>query len=134
MILVAGPPCGGKTTYVRNHALPEDKTLDYDDIIEELGATRYTRDPHVMAQAQCLWIERMPSTTWAILTAPRRSERGRFRAMHHASVVVVMAPMDICLERAASERPLPWQDAIRRWFALWQPSTSGREMIVRTDA
>jgi predicted kinase len=132
MILVAGPPCGGKTTYVRNRALPEDKTLDYDDIVESLGKPRYEAGPEIAKQARRIWVASLPMADWVIWTAPRRRDRGRFRAQFGAEVVVVMASLTECLERAET-RPPAWADHIHRWFAMWEPSRSGQETIIRTD-
>ncbi len=38
IILVVGPPLGGKSTYVRENALPGDVIVDYDDIATALGS------------------------------------------------------------------------------------------------
>ena len=132
MILVAGPPCGGKTTYVREHMRPGQRVVDWDDIIEELGGTRYEPTPGVVARAHHVWRDRIPGADWMVWLAPKRATRGSFRQRYNARVVVVMAPMAICLERAAKERPPIWQANILQWFSEWTPSSSGRETIVMT--
>ena len=132
VILVAGPPCGGKTTYVAEHALPGQNVLDYDDIVQGLGKPRYEAGPEVTEPARRIWVASLPSADWVIWCAPRRQDRGRFRSQHNAGVIVVMASMAECLKRA-EDRPPVWREHIRRWFAAWEPSTSGRELIVRTD-
>ena len=132
MILVAGPPCGGKTTYVKQHARPTDRVVDWDDIIEELGGTRYQPTPEIEAQAHHLWRQRLPSADYMIWRCPNRVTRGRFRARYNARVVVVMASMRVCLDRAKAQRPPIWQANVRQWFAEWQPSSSGREVIIDT--
>ena len=132
MRLVAGPPCGGKTTYVRTHAESGERIVDFDDIIEGLGFERYSASPLVIEQARLIWMGAIPGADWVIWTAPQRRQRGRLRSMHQADVIVVMAPMDVCLERARAERPTSWQQGIRSWFAEWEPSRSGRESIVWT--
>lgn len=132
MILVAGPPCGGKTTYVSQHAAPTDVVLDFDDIVEQLCGDRHTRDRQIVEQARAEWARRIPLADWVIWTAPRRAQRGRFREQHHAQVIVVKASLDECLRRAAQARPPEWQTMVRHWFSDWEPSRSGREQIIDT--
>lgn len=134
MILVAGPPCGGKTTFVSGLRAPTDTVLDFDDIVEELTGNRYTLDVRVIDEARAQWVDRLAlHPDWVIWTAPRRSQRGRFQGQWGcAAIVVVMASMEECLRRAAVSRPASWQTSIREWFASWEPSRSGRERIVNT--
>ncbi len=37
MILVAGPPAAGKSTWIRDHAKPGDITIDYDTLAQALS-------------------------------------------------------------------------------------------------
>lgn len=131
--LVAGPPCGGKTTYVSHLARPGETVLDFDDLIEGLGGKRYLADAAMVQQANSLWKDRLFDSDWVIWTAPRRQDRGRFRSQFGTGVIVVLASEAVCLERAAAERPSRWQQLVRDWFRLWEPSRSGQETIVRTD-
>jgi predicted kinase len=130
--LVAGPPCGGKTTFVAEHAAADQSIVDFDDIVEGLGQPRYEADPEIAEQARRIWVASVPQADWVIWTAPRRRERGRFRSQYQAQVIVVMASMAECLKRA-EDRPPIWREHIRAWFAAWEPSRSGSELIVRTD-
>jgi predicted kinase len=124
--LVSGPPCGGKTTFARSRS---DSVLDYDDLVEELGGDRYGKSP----EAYAAWLARLPLHEWVVWTAPRRKDRGRFRSQWNARVVVVLASLEVCHSRAEKERPPAWHALIDEWFAAFEPSTSGRELIVRTD-
>lgn len=128
--LIAGPPCGGKSTYVLDQAEPADVVLDFDDIVEELGGDRYSLDARVRQQAQLEFRRRLPAAHWVIWTAPRRAQRARFQSQWNAAVVVVMADPAECLRRAELARPPQWQQLVRRWFAEWQPGV--RERIVNT--
>jgi predicted kinase len=135
VILVAGPPCGGKTTYVRNHAKAEDVQIDFDSLVEEEGTGRYDQAPDVLRRARQRWRDALDAVTpeqtaWVIWSAPRRMDRGRFRAQYGAEVVVVMAPEALCMERAKAERPPIWQRYVRSWFREWAPSSTGRERLV----
>lgn len=132
MILIAGPPCGGKSTYAGQHAAATDLVLDFDAIAERIAGQRYSRDPGVMAAARAEWHAKLPDADWVIWNAPRRAQRGRFRSQWGASVLVVTASREECLRRAADARPPSWQQLVRQWFAAWEPSQSGREQIITT--
>ena len=124
MILVAGPPCGGKTTYVQQHALATDTILDFDDIVERLTGDRYTRTPATIAAARAEWKRCLPDADWVIYSAPRSSQRASLRKQYGANAIVVTASIDECLRRARASRPASWQELIRQWFADWQPSAN----------
>lgn len=131
-VLVAGPPCGGKSSYVRSHAEPGERVLDFDDIVEELTGARYgERSEETVAAARRIWMERLPRSDWVVWLAPRRSQRARFRREFGAQLVVVTAPMSVCLERAEAERPASWLPVVRRWFRDFEP-WPGRELVVLT--
>lgn len=133
-VLVAGPPCGGKTTWAKQNAPVGTRILDYDDIVESLGYPRYGAMAEGLRTAAALWERALPDADWVIWTAPKRGQRGRFERQHSCRVVVVMASETECLRRARENRPSTWADAIRCWFAQWEPSRRGLEVIVRTDA
>lgn len=38
VVLVHGPPCGGKSTYVDQHADPGDEIIDYDRMAQDAGS------------------------------------------------------------------------------------------------
>jgi hypothetical protein len=127
IVLVAGPPCAGKTTYVQVHAAPGDEVVDYDALSGPDAPQRWRR----MVDAPL----GEGRTRWVIWTAPRRQDRGRFRSMHHAEVIVVWAPEHVCMERARSERPSRWvEDYVPAWFRAWQPSrTAGERIVLGTE-
>lgn len=132
MILVAGPSCGGKTTFVRQRARKGDAVLDFGDLLEELGDFRYAASAETKEKARLLWRERLPFADWVIWSAARRSDRGRFRSQYDARVYVVLAPLPVLLERAARERPAGWDRVVLDWWAEYEPSSSGQEETVWT--
>jgi predicted kinase len=129
--LVAGPPCGGKSTYAREHAQPDQIICDFDEIVEELGYERYLAPPQAQAKAYELWLERADHAQWLVWTAPKRWQRGRYRGKG-GRTIVVMASEAECLARAAQERPAHWQGLIRGWFREYEPSRSGGDTLVWT--
>ncbi|MBF4194657.1 hypothetical protein [Mycolicibacterium phlei] len=131
MILVAGPPCGGKSTFVSKNAGTSDKVLDFDDLVEQICGDRHSREPDVVSEAMTRWKAELPTADWVIHNAPRRRQRGRYRSQYGAQVIVVTASKGVCLERARNERPEAWIGWVHDWFAQWEPSRTG-EWIVDT--
>jgi predicted kinase len=130
MILVAGPPCAGKTTYARQYAKPGESVLDYGDIIEEMTGDRYSENRRARDAALDEWRRRLPISDWVIWTAPKREQRGAIRERYNARVLVMLTPMEECLSRARLQRPAQWSTWIREWFRDYEPSTSGGDEVI----
>ena len=77
VMLVCGPPAAGKTTYVKEHAKPEDIVIDYDLIGISLGFGR-NRPDNSIVQILRARNERLAAlsqvsssaTAWVIVGAP----------------------------------------------------------------
>jgi hypothetical protein len=89
LTIVTGPPCSGKTTYVREHAQPGDIIIDLDAIITALGGDARDPDPAILRVAQAARITAIRSATichrdgasvWVIDTSPPAWLRARYRA------------------------------------------------------
>lgn len=130
MILVAGPPCGGKTTYVAENANERERIVDFDDIVEAMTGDRYARSPVIVEQARAEWRRQLPGADWVIFAAPRRSQRRGFQRQFGAEVIIVAAGMDECLRRAEANRPPEWQNLIRGWFADCE---LGNDVVIDTS-
>lgn len=122
LILVSGPPCSGKTTYVAEHKRPGDLVIDYDAIAAALGSPdAYDHPkalhPFVLRTIDAL-LDRLGRATpgqraWLVKCTPSPGER-RLADEH----VVMSTPMDECLRRATEAgRPERWERLIREWFA-----------------
>lgn len=130
VVLVAGPPCAGKTSYVKRHAGPSDIVVDFDSFVEEVGAHRYDRRPWILDRARRRWFDALDmvrtlerdKTAWVIWTAASGFERRRFCYRYDARCVVVLPTKEECLARAAEERPPVWQRYIRSWFLNYSPN------------
>lgn len=130
--LVCGPPCAGKTTYVRRHAQPGDLILDADTIAQQLGSPRqWMHAPEFAAEAQDIMdrgmahIARMGSgTAWVIRSAPDPAERTRLARTLRADQVLVLLPDRRELRRRAQARPHPRQtrQVISRWLSRYRPA------------
>lgn len=82
VILVCGPPAAGKSTYVREHASPEDIVIDYDLTARELGFGRDRPDSATVdiLRARNRSLEALSrvsptQTAWVIVGAPSPSGR-----------------------------------------------------------
>jgi predicted kinase len=140
--LVAGPPCAGKTTYIREHAEPGDLVLAYDDFAGVLTfgdeADRPAAHPLVLAAFYAVLREsrRIVSSRrlWVEQCAPRLEQRERYRRLNGAEVVVLETPAGECCRRAAerfgaaSPRAADYVDEIREWWATYEAELDELEL------
>lgn len=137
--LIAGPPCGGKSSYLLAHADPTDLVVDYDALavaLQPAGASH----GHIETHKQFVWeardavLERLRlgnhgvRRAWVIASAPRKADRNRYRQRYGAQVVVVMSPEEVCLRRSLGERPGDWYGYVRSWFSSYEPDA--RDTVV----
>lgn len=133
VVLVAGPPCGGKTTFVRSNAAPEDVVLDFDDIARQLGSgQRWTHGKTFRAGAdEAMW-ERMTAVramtedrAWVIRCLPDAGERQLMARWLGANRVVVCLPSQETLMRRAQQRPrrIDTVKGIRQWLSRYSPAS-----------
>lgn len=126
--LVCGPPCSGKTTWVREHAQPGDLIVDWDAIAQALGSPHPWQHPAALtpfiAEARDAVIARLDRThdltaAWLIATAPRHADRQRLAP--HAHVTLLATPEEECLRRARRDaRPAGTMDAIEAWWRTYR--------------
>lgn len=133
--VITGPPCAGKSTYVREHAKDGDLRVDYDLIAQALGAA----DSHAAAGAvrQAAFDAREGAISWAlknageeswiIHTSPTGDRMEAYRAAG-AEFVDLDPGKEVCLERARNDqRPQQTFDGIEKWYA----SEKGRKTKMR---
>jgi hypothetical protein len=123
LTLVAGPPGSGKSTYVQQHAAPDDLVWDYDVEMSRLtGLPMYVRTPKahasVMAKRQA-FVERALASrrrAWLIASAPSQRERDEWAAIGF-TVVVLDVESSTCLERIKGRTScINWRSAIAAWW------------------
>lgn len=107
IVLVAGPPCAGKTTYVADHAQPGDLVLDQDVI----GPTAYDRALDQLVAE--------PRPAWVIRCLPGPTAREAFAQRIGATRTVLLQPDTEVLIARAAARPEPARHtaAVRSWLA-----------------
>lgn len=110
VILVAGPPCAGKTTWCqpppRGHGQPGDLVLDRD----VMGSRAYARALKELPT----W----PGRALVIACLPGVERRAAYAAQFGATDVVLLAPPTRVLMQRARQRPDPARHvaAVQAWL------------------
>ena len=126
LTIISGPPCSGKTTYIEQHAKPDDIVIDLDGIMMRLspGYKHWSGMLHqglfnraIRARNEMLGsLSRMKhGRAWFIVSAPTEAERNWWHGKLGGSMVLLHPGIDEC-KRRATERGTP--DAIQgvdRW-------------------
>lgn len=126
--VITGPPCSGKSTYMREHAQDGDVLVDYDVIAQAFGRKEphvsriRPTDPHLAAfvarRAVINWaLEHVSDVeSWVIHTNPTPEEMEAY-GKSGAEIIALDTDMQTCLERAEADgRPPGTDEAIREWF------------------
>lgn len=123
--LVCGPPCGGKSRYVREHAKPGDLIVDLDLLMRAL--TGLPMHEHVEAvkplafDARDAVLERLWSGShdvrqaWIVTTAATEKQRATYVRRGCRVVMVTASPEE--LRRRCAKRPALWLELVERWLA-----------------
>lgn len=147
--IIVGPPCAGKSTFVRDHAAEGDVLVDFDALATALGSGTAHDAPqdiaYVAFDARDAAIDRvldgLDADSWVIHTSPSQKKIDRYAAA--GAVFTLLDPgLDECLARAASDgRPETVTETIKKWYADppqlpdgvltaadWRSGTSSREI------
>lgn len=122
VVLVAGAPCSGKSTWVADQLTEGDLVVDYDAIAAAIGSTQShdhaeSLRPFICAARDALLdrLERPHSiqTVYVIRCDPEPMLPG-------AKLHVMPTSREECHRRADDAgRPASWHHLINRWFLQW---------------
>lgn len=125
--LVYGPPCAGKSSWVRESAGPEDLILDMDNIWQMLTVNdRYVKPNRLKANVfgvrDCILdMIRMRTGRWrdayVIGGYPLSMDRTRLEQSLGAECIFIYEDKETCLERARASERHDWDKYIEQWFA-----------------
>lgn len=134
--IVTGPPAGGKTTWVRDHAKPGDVTIDFDAIANVLtppDGKPHKHTPQVQAitkAARQAAIDAALTTigvdVYIIHSTPGASTVQRYQELG-AHIITVDPGQDIVMTRCKAERPWQIQQAAKHWYAAQQTSGASQQ-------
>lgn len=133
VILVTGPPCGGKTSYVRQHKLADDIVIDADLLAQALGSeSSHDHPAHLKALASRLRDVATQEAVkghrraWVVSASPTAEA-----SILHSDSVCVDPGIATCMARAEG-RPHWTQEAIRSWYAKREPVLQHKRTSTRT--
>ena len=123
--IITGPPCAGKSTYVREHAKEGELRVDYDLIAQALGSVNSHAAEGLIKQAAFdaregainAALKDTDAESWIIHTSPSEEYMSAYTAAG-AEIIELDPGKEACLERAEQDgRPQQTIDGIERWYA-----------------
>lgn len=124
IIVVTGPPAGGKSTYVRESAAPGEIVVDFDLLAVTFGSSSaYDAGKDVKAvtfaarkAAVDVILRGVDTKAWIIHTQPTDAQLADYEKVG-ADVVTIDPGMDVALEQAAADdRPAWTEGKIVQWY------------------
>lgn len=131
IVVLAGPPCSGKTTLAHQVAQQGDVVLDYDDVARSLGSPaqwihpepyRTAAEQELQAQLARAHAHPTQGTCWLLRTTPRPISRQALAHQWQATVYLLDPGERECRRRArADQRPSGTSQRIGEWYHRYRP-------------
>jgi len=126
IVVVCGPPCGGKSHYVRQNRLPGDLVWDYDEVAASLAMTTVHDAPiwviETVERMRAAFIESARHSgapnIWMIACMPDLADRC---ARELEAEMVTMDPGIAECMRRASVAGRDCKEGIEKWYASREP-------------
>jgi hypothetical protein len=130
IVVVIGPPAGGKSTYVAEHATAADIVIDLDVLARALMPVQLADSHvypahvrHVAIGARKAAIDRATRlqervTVWIIHSIPTPDDLQNYRSLHW-QVVTCDPGRPTVVERCRAERPEYVMPSVDRWYATY---------------
>lgn len=126
LTVITGPPCAGKTTYLRQHARPGDITVDFDAIAQALGSpSAHDHDQRLREIAAAAWsaavdraVTRYPGLQgWIIDSRPTRQRQAAYQRAGARFVDLRPDAAELHRRAEAGGRPASTHQEIDKWTA-----------------
>ena len=124
--VIYGPPCSGKTTWVKERAADNDFVWDFDRVARKMfGRDSRTGITHgerlAVMDAREQWLRKIAINKGdAYWIATHKEDAERVAAVIGAELIAMDTPQEVCLERCLQEPDTPHRqerlDAIQQWF------------------
>lgn len=123
--IVCGPPCAGKSTFVRDHSASGDLIWDY-DLIHQALSGQDDHDhlseirPFVIAAREAIFNQleaHQSQRAWIITSSSKQSEIQSLSDRFGAEIIYLeISQEEAHLRARADQRPEIWHDYIENWF------------------
>ena len=143
-VVVCGPAGAGKSTLVESLATDRDLVLDLDAIKSRVSGLPVHQVPHeewigpALLERNTLLLSlcRPPvryERAWLICGGAKHTDRRWWREVAGARVVLVKAPLEVCIRRINETRPAssrgPSAEAARKWFQTFTSDPFNDEFV-----
>lgn len=129
--VITGPPCAGKSTHARQHAMPGDIIIDFDTIAQALGSPAgHGHEHHIAETAAAAWSAAVretllqcqgPRHAWVIDSKPSTWRAGEYGRAGARYVHLTATAQELHRRAGEAKRPASWHARIDQFIAGADP-------------